>query len=111
MTLFKLTDTQKEYLIKNLFHLAVLPNSRDYYRPTHIMFYADNQTQLTGVLFLKRNYNGVDFRITDYSIDGELLPTEKVNNMIAYMDSKDFTFIPSNTYQVIKNLLENSHVQ
>ena len=103
MTLFNLSKPQKEFLLENLFNYKELKRRNSV--PTHIMYFADKHINVAGFLFLAKNMQGIQYDITDMGMQGSMLPVEKTNQMVAYMNSKSFTMIPDETFKMVKDLI------
>lgn len=103
MTLFNLTASQKQFLLENLFDYEAMKRKGTI--PSHIMYYADKHIGIAGVLFLSKNMQGIDYQVTNYGMQGNMLTVAKTNEMIAYMESKSFTMLPPEAYQPLKNLI------
>ncbi|MBQ8799570.1 MAG: hypothetical protein IJZ55_08410 [Lachnospiraceae bacterium] len=103
MTLFDLTSSQKQFLLENLFDYSAMKKAGKI--PTHIMFYIDKHIGITGFLFLSKNMQGVQYAVTDFGMEGSMLSVSQTNEMIAYMNSKKFTLLPTDSFQTIKKVI------
>ncbi len=103
MTLFALTHQQKEYLLENLFDYEALKRKGEI--PPHIMYYADRHLGMAGFYFLAKGKMGVQYQITQYGLQGQMIDLDTTYKMIYYMDSKSFTMIPADLFQQIKMLI------
>ena len=104
MTLFKFTSTQEHFLLEKLFDYNALKKKN--ILPKYIMYYVDKHIGIAGLLFLSKNIQGIDYHVTNYGMQGEMLTVSKTNEMVAYIENKrNFPLLPTEAYQQLKNFI------
>lgn len=109
MTLFNLSKPQKEFLLESLFDYNIMKKLKIV--PTHIMYYADKHEGTAGILFLRKDTQGSDYKVTATGMAGFMIPMDATLNMIDYMDSKTFTMLPTHVYKEIESLIKKQAAQ
>lgn len=103
MTLYDLSHQQKEFLLENLFDYTAL--KRKGVIPTHIMYYADRNLGIAGFYFLGKGRMGVQYQITEYGLQGQMIDLNTSCKMMEYIDSKSFTMMPTDLFRQVKIMI------